>query len=136
MERTHWVMDLETLSNCFMAVFEDIKTEHREIFVCHESRNDITQFISFLERNIYLNEWHVSFNGLDFDAQIIQYILNDKDQLAWLEGDEVARYVYNKAQYVINKKNSNEFLDFSPKDFKINQVDVFKLNHWDNAAKR
>jgi hypothetical protein len=28
------------------------------------------------------------------------------------------------------------FLEFSPRDLQINQVDVFKLNHWDNNAKR
>ena len=27
MSRTHWVMDYETLLNCFIAVFEDVKTD-------------------------------------------------------------------------------------------------------------
>ena len=51
MTRTHWVMDYETLLNCFIAVFEDIKSEDREIFVIHKERNDCLEFITFLERN-------------------------------------------------------------------------------------
>jgi hypothetical protein len=33
-------------------------------------------------------------------------------------------------------KNAGEFAEFSPKQLHIKQIDVFKLNHWDNPAKR
>jgi len=134
--RTHWVMDYETLSNCFVAVFEDVKSENLEVFVCHESRNEIEDLVHFLKRNIQLDEWHVSFNGLGFDSQITEHILRNAESLINNKGDSVARYLYNKAQDIINRQNRKEFLEFSPRDLQINQVDVFKLNHWDNAAKR
>lgn len=134
--RTHYVMDFETLSNCFIAVFEDIKSEHQEIFVCHESQNDIIEFITFLEHNIALDERHVSFNGLGFDSQITEYILRAKEQLLEMDGESIARFVYDKAQSVIQKQNAGEFLEFSPWNLQIRQVDVFKLNHWDNPVKR
>ena len=134
--RTHWVMDYETLSNCFIGVFEDIKTDHTEIFVCHESRNDILELVTFLERNITLDEWHVSFNGLAFDSQITEYILQDKDQLLEQDGETIAKFIYEKAQDTIQNSNNGEFAKFSPKNLSIRQIDVFKLNHWDNAAKR
>ena len=134
--RTHWVMDYETLSNCFIGVFEDIKTEHREIFVCHKTRNDILDIVTFLERNSALNEWHVSFNGLAFDSQITEHILKNKDQLLEQDGDTVARFIYSKAQATIERQNLGEFAEFSPRQLSIKQIDVFKLNHWDNPAKR
>jgi hypothetical protein len=129
-------MDYETLSNCFIGVFEDIKSEDREIFVCHESRNDILELVTFLERNITYEEWHVSFNGLAFDSQITEHILRNKDQLMQLDGDVIANFVYDKAQSVIQRQNEGEFSEFSPRQMQIRQVDVFKLNHWDNPAKR
>ncbi len=129
-------MDYETLSNCFIAVFEDIKSEHREIFVIHESRNDLVPFLTFLMKNIKYNEWHVSFNGLGFDSQITEYFLTNGHDLLEMSGDEIARFIYSKAQYVIQKQRDGEFLDFSPRDLQIRQIDVFKLNHWDNPAKR
>jgi hypothetical protein len=134
--RTHWVMDYETLSNCFIAVFEDIKSEDQEIFVIHKSKNQIIEFIGFLERNIALNEWHVSFNGLGFDSQVTEYFLRGKEQLMELDGDEIAAFIYDKVQGIIRRQNEGEFLEFSPRDLQIRQVDVFKLNHWDNPAKR
>jgi hypothetical protein len=135
-ERTHWVMDFETLSNCFIAVFEDVKSDNKEIFVCHESRNDIFDFIVFLETNIAYNEWHISFNGLAFDAQITEHVLRNKKMLLASNGDKVARFIYSKAQDVIGRQNNGEFTEFSPRELQISQIDLFKLNHWDNPAKR
>ena len=134
--RTHWVMDYETLSNCFLGVFEDVKSEHREIFVCHKSQNDILELVTFLERNVTLGEWHVSFNGLAFDSQITEHILRNKEQLLEQDGETIARFIYQKAQATIQRSNAGEFAEFGSRDLQIRQVDVFKLNHWDNPAKR
>ena len=136
MNRTHWVMDYETLLNCFIAVFEDIKSKDREIFVIHKERNDCLEFITFLERNILFEEWHVSFNGIGFDAQVTEHILENKDQLLEMSGEEVALFIYGKAQDTIQRQNEGEWAVFAPWTLQIKQVDVFKLNHWDNAAKR
>ena len=135
-KKTHYVHDYETLQNCFIAVFEDIKSEDREIFVIHESRNDIVPFLTFLMKNIELDEWHVSFNGLGFDSQITEHFIANGHDLLDMSGEEIAMFAYDKAQDVIRRQNEGEFLQFSPKDLKIKQVDVFKLNHWDNPAKR
>ena len=134
--RTHWVMDYETLSNCFVAVFEDIKSEERKIFVLHDLRNDIDPFLDFLEKNITQKEWHVSFNGLSFDGQITEYIIRNGELLLDMSGSEAAAWLYEKAQYIIETQNRGDFLEFSPKDLTVEQIDIFKLNHWDNPAKR
>ena len=134
--RTHWVMDYETLSNCFLAVFEEVKSEEQEIFVIHKSKNQIIEFVGFLERNIAMNEWHVSYNGIGFDSQVTEHVLRNKEQLMEMDGDEIAEFIYSKVQDIIRRQNEGEFLEFSPRDLQIRQVDVFKLNHWDNPAKR
>ena len=134
--RTHWVMDYETMSNLFIACFESVKSEDTEVFIVHDLQNDIDALIEFLERNITLDEWHVSFNGLGFDSQITEYILRNSDQLREMGGCEIAEWLYSKAQHIIQTQDEGNFLEFSPKDIQINQVDVFKLNHWDNPAKR
>ena len=134
--RTHYVMDYETLKNCFVAVFEDVRSDNKEIFVCHESKNDIVDLVTFLEKNVAYKEWHVSFNGLSFDSQITEHILRNKKHLLWETGNNIARFLYGKAQDIIGRQNRGEFSEFSPRDLSIQQVDVFKLNHWDNPAKR
>jgi len=128
-------MDYETLSNCFIAVFQHYIEDTTKVFVVHETQNDIEELIEFLQTNIKNNEWHISYNGLAFDAQITNMILKKKKELVTLTAAEIATLVYVKAQDCITRSNDGAFQEFSEKDIPIRQVDVFKLNHWDNAAK-
>jgi hypothetical protein len=133
----HWVMDYETLSDCFVAVFEHYKTNETKTFVVHDLQNDFDEFINFLKENIENKEWHISYNGLAFDAQVTHYILDNYEQWdADLSGCEIATIIYNYAQYCIQKSNNKEFSDYPQWKMKIGQIDLFKLHHWDNPAKR
>ena len=134
--RQHWVMDYETLSNCFLGVFQDVKSDDTRVFVISTMQNDLEDFLDFLDHNIQNDEWHVSFNGLGFDGQITEYILRSADQLREMFGGDIAEWIYGKAQNIIETQNTGDFLEFSEKTMQIRQVDVFKLNHWDNPAKR
>lgn len=132
----HYVMDYETLSNCFIGVFEHYKTEEIKIFCCSKFHNDIKDLYVFLDKNKKNKEWHISFNGLAFDAQITNFLLKNKSRLINKSGVEVAEAVYIKAQDCINRQDAKEFQEWSERQLLIKQIDVFKLNHWDNPAKR
>ena len=132
----HWVMDYETLSNCFTGVFEHYKTTERKIFVVHDLRNDLDSFISFLKKNINNKEWHISYNGLAFDGQITHYILDNYYLWSTLSGNAIANIIYKYAQRCIMRSNAKEFSDYPQWKMQIGQIDIFKLHHWDNPAKR
>lgn len=133
---THYVMDYETLINCFIAVFEHYKEDKTKVFVIHKCRNDIKQLIDFLNENASNNEWHISYNGIAFDSQITQYLLLNQEALYnETNGQSIANWLYEYAQFIIDKKNETGFAEFSEKQLLIKQIDVFKLNHWDNPAK-
>lgn len=134
----NWVMDYETLSNCFVAVFEHFATEETKIFVVHDLQNDFEEFIEFLHKNKENQERHISYNGLGFDAQITEHVLLNYEMwmLDELSGCEIAEKIYQIAQDTIDKTRNKEWLDFYEGSMCIPQLDVFKLNHWDNPAKR
>lgn len=131
----HWVMDYETLLNCFLGVFEHYKTDERKIFVVHELRNDLPELIQFLDQNRKSKEWHISFNGLAFDSQLTEFIIRNRAKLTALTAEEAANLLYQKAQETIGKRDIGQWAEYSEKDLSIKQIDVFKLNHWDNPAK-
>lgn len=133
---SHYVMDFETLVDCTVLVAEDYKTPYQEVFVVGHTVNQIDELITFLRQNKEHKEWHISFNGLSFDSQITEFILRNAKLLAFMKGPEIANLIYKKAQNIIHRQNNKEFSEFSEKDLSIKQVDVFKLNHWDNPAKR
>ena len=132
----HWVMDYETLINMFGAVFQHYKTGETKQFVVHRLRNDIVELVKFLNQNKDNKEWHISYNGLSFDGQITEYILQNQETLIDHDPLQIANELYGFAQSVIEKTNNNEFPPYSAKDLSVQQIDVFKLNHWDNPAKR
>jgi len=129
-------MDYETLSNCFVGVFTHYKTEETQIFSICKLQNDFDKFIEFLKENIENNEWHISYNGLAFDAQVTHNIIKDNKNLKLMDGESIAEEIYGYAQRAIQRSNAKEFHDFPEWEMTIKQIDVFKLNHWDNPAKR
>ena len=137
MKRTHWVMDYETMVNLFVGVFQDYNSNETKIFKIHSSLyNDIKPLVKFLERNKNYKEKHVSFNGLSFDSQVTEFILRNQTKLLRMDGDEIVEAIYNIAQETISLSNNRELLKYPEWHLSIDQLDVFKVNHWDNKAKR
>ena len=128
-------MDYETMMDCFIAVFEHYKTEERKVFVIHGQRNDFPEFIKFLNECKNSNQWHISYNGLNFDAQITQKLLDKQKDLLNFDTQSLIKFIYSYAQSVIEKTTKGDFAEYAPYKLKIKQIDLFKLNHWDNKAK-
>ena len=132
----HWVHDYETLSNCFIAVFEHYKTDEVKVFVVHKLRNDLPEMLDFLAQNKSNKEWHISFNGLSFDSQITEHIIRSRKKLLAMTPEDAAKDIYKVAQETIQKSNNREFAKYPEWLLSITQIDIFKLNHWDNANRR
>lgn len=133
----HWVMDYETLPNCFIAVFEHYTEDKRRVFAIHKKtpRAQFDELVAFLNSNVEKNEWHISYNGLAFDSQLTQHILLNYENWTHLSNEEIARLLYAYAQYIISGQEERQ-VDYPEWKLFVNQIDLFKLNHWDNAAKR
>ena len=133
---TNWVHDYETLINCFVAVFIDYKSDEKKIFVVHETRNDYAELYSFLQDCKNEEVWHISFNGINFDSQITEFIIREGDYYLDEPAETIAHVLYLKAQDTIERSNKGEFPEYGERILSIKQLDVFRLNHWDNPAKR
>lgn len=127
---------METIVNCFVAVFTSYNSEEQHVFVVNRDRNDIAALIGFLLENQDHKDWHFGYNNLAFDAQITEYILQHQDMFLDMTADEVTTVIYAYAQNVIGKSDRGEFLDYPEFRLTIPCVDIFKLNHWDSNAKR
>jgi hypothetical protein len=133
--RNHWVMDIETLVNCSIFCFEHYKTNIQHSFIVNRHINQFDDLIKFLQYNIQFSEWHISYNGLGFDAQVVQHLIDNSKKLSLLTADELTKYISDYATQIINLSKSKMFLPYAPWKLKIKQIDLFKMNHWDNPAK-
>jgi hypothetical protein len=136
-QQKYWVYDYETIMNCFTAVFTDYHSDETRTFTIWKGINQLPEFIEFLKENVQYRDWHFGYNNLAFDAQITQWIIEKhKTLLAMEDAAEVAAAIYDYAQYVINKSKAKEFQDYPEWKLSIKVLDIYKINHWDNAAKR
>lgn len=128
-----WIYDLETLKNCFIAVFKNTKTKEIKKFVVHEYLGrDWYKLISFLlECHNDKSTVFLGFNNLHFDAQVIHYILCNHPHM---NPKTAAGVIY---RFVQNEVINQVFPPFYISDImsSIKNVDLFKMNHWDSAAK-
>jgi hypothetical protein len=135
MTKSNWVMDIETMQDLFCAVFIHYKSDEQHTFIVSRFQNDFLSLMKFLKQNKDNGEYHIAFNGLGFDSIIIQFILDNYKLMLGKDYSVITEMIYEKAQEVIDAAHSQRFYEFVPKKLMIKQVDVFKLNHWDNPAK-
>lgn len=135
--RRFWVFDLETINGCFVACFSDFKTKEMRTYVVHALQNDWQALLDFIVDSVTHKDYYFGYNNLKFDAQIIEHIYrNLKKVRKFVDPTYIGTYLQEYAGYVIGKSNAGEFLDYPEYKLSIPNMDVFRLNHWDNAAKR
>lgn len=137
-QKRYWVLDYETIINCTILCVEDYASEERHSFVINRHVNQLKEMLDFLKSNIETRSWHFTFNGLNFDAQITQYLIDNGSRLLSISNtEEITNDIYRFAQRVINSQNAipKEKSPYPEWKIAIPQLDIFKLNHWDNKAK-
>lgn len=122
------VYDIEVLSNLFTytGYCRQTKTFHQ--FVIHSSRNDYEEFIKHILRGDLIM---IGYNNDSYDYPVIHHMINHYDAYKTLSGYELSQRIYAKSQEIINM----EFSAVADWNKHIKQIDLFKIWHFDNAAK-
>ena len=123
-----WVYDLEVLRNFFSATFLNPITNEVKVFVIHKSRDDRKELLEFLNDK-ELTKGLIGFNNLNYDYPILHFLLLYKNIDKTLV-EKLVKDIYSKSQDII----SSEFS--SIRKPLIKQLDLYKLKHFDNDAKR
>jgi hypothetical protein len=130
MTKKVWVYDLEQMFNFHCATFlnRDNPIELQQ-FVIHKSRNDFNEYIEFLETQV---GGLIGFNNLNYDYPLIHYLLEEKDYFYSNNAESTANKLYSRSQIIIN----SEYSEIPSWKTLIPQLDLYRINHFDNAAKR
>lgn len=122
------VYDIETLSNLFTYTGFDATNKKWYQFVISRWRNDAVELYNHLRRDKIIQ---VGFNNDSFDYPVIHHFINHFEEYRYLNGQELAQKLYKKAQEIIEQ----EFSTISDKNKFIQQIDLFKIWHYNNAAR-
>lgn len=123
-----WVYDLETYPNIVTFLFKHVGSGSYEFFELSDRKDDSKNLYSFLYALHKMQSRLIGFNNINFDYPIVHRFI--KSQTDYHD-------LYNKAQSIIFSDWNNRFAHLIwPSDVLIPQIDLFKLNHFDNKAKR
>lgn len=128
------ISDIETLKECAMFGFYDFENDKWHIFEISKFQNDLYAFVKFYSKT----NWDrvVWYNGIDFDTQVIEFILKNYEKWFDLDGLEIAKVIYNQAQKVIDDKNYGVFNQYRVESMEIKPIDVYTILGLDNEARR
>lgn len=125
------VYDLECLSNLFTYTGLDTKTKTYFQFVICKWRNDLSSLIKHLN-NDDKSLMMIGFNNEAYDYPLLHHIIKHYEEYKYLDGQTIAQKIYEKSQEII----SMEFSAIADKNKYILQLDLYRIWHYNNKARR
>lgn len=133
-----WVYDIEVFENFFCIVLENIEDDDYIYYMIHPSyRNDYDQMLEFLKKEGKAGSIFFGFNNISYDSQIVEHLIQQESYYSAAKPIEICRDLWILSNEVIHgTDNPNYRAPYPEYKQTLKQIDVFKLNHWDNMAKR
>jgi hypothetical protein len=128
--RNDYVYDVETYPNVFTLAVEHAEAPLHWMFEISDLRNDSRQIVEFLQFLKDTDSRMVGFNNLGFDYPVIHTLVR--------MGQSDANTLYQKAMAIINSQDedgSKWMHMVKPSDQFVQQIDLFKIHHFDNRAR-
>lgn len=128
------ICDIETLVGLTDLGFYNPDTREWREFEISAYRNDLYPFVKFYTSKPY--EYLVTFNGVGFDQQVMQYIVDNHQMWYDMSNLEICETIQRFAGRIIENQNYNIQPPYKESIFYIPALDVFRIHHFDNEAKR
>lgn len=125
------IYDVETLINTFTYTGYVVETNTYYQYVIHKEINQYEELIKHLLRG---NFYQVGFNNEAFDYPVEHHLIKHYNEYKNLSGEEIAKKIYDKAQELII--DDNIFRTINDSNKYIFQIDLYKIWHYDNKARR
>ena len=132
------IYDIETYPNCFTLAYIYADGSKEGVFEISDRKIELQEILSFFRMCKKENKRLVGFNNLGFDSCVIHWII-DRARKAKLEGKNLklpSSSIYKYAMKVIGSHRGDGFgISVKDSDVVIKQLDLFKINHYDNKAR-
>jgi len=122
--------DIETLREYFLVVIYEPATDLHFEFEVNKNTNTLDAFVRFIES--HKEHYWVGYNNLRFDSQVVEWILRNCEYWHELSGLEITGKISQRANDVIHDANFDVFPEYREEQLSFKQIDLFKVNHYDN----
>lgn len=128
------VYDIECYAGLFLYMGYRISEKRWVEFEISQYRNDIDGLVKHLVDSKI--DYAVSFNGLGYDSQVLQFIIEKHHLWIDLSGQEIVKTIRRFSDKVIDDSKYDLFPPYREEDLYAQQIDLFRVHHYDNKNKR
>lgn len=130
------VADIECLRGAFLYIGKCRETKRVYQFRIDEYVNELTDLVLHLQKRRREGvEFLVTFNGVNYDGQVLQFILDNWMMWGELSGKEICRKISQFSDDVIDDTNNGLFPPYREWEMP-SQIDLFRIHHYDNEDRR
>ena len=124
------IYDIETMQELFLIGIYNPESKTYYEFEVSKDKNQLDGYMRFIEQH---SEYYwVGYNNLRFDSQVIEWILRNYEDWHELTALETAAKIAQKAADIIHDANYDVFPEYREEWLTLKQVDLFRINHYDN----
>lgn len=120
------IYDIEVFPNCFLFCMEMLNSDTKAVWEISYYRDDRQQLIEFLRWLSQTQTPMIGFNNLSYDYPMMHYF--------WFNSNATAREMRIKNDAIFSSQDRFGHMIWASDRF-APQIDVFKMNHFDNKAK-
>lgn len=124
------VYDIEVFPNFFCYTGINILTD-KVVQYRISSNSRVNQLTSLICHMSSLSAM-IGFNNVNYDYPILHYLMQAASNFAKIPCDKLTYLIYLKSQFIIE----SEYSAIRAKDVKVPQIDLYRIHHFDNKAKR
>lgn len=128
------IYDIETMQELFLVCIYNPETKQWHEFQVSKNTNQIDAFVRFTED--YKDYYWVGYNNLRFDSQVVEWIIRNHQNWHEIGALEVTARIAQKAADVIHDANYDVFPEYREEWLANKQIDLFRVNHYDNKNRR
>lgn len=128
------ICDIETFLELFDVGAYDPDTQEWIEFEVSRYKNELYHFVKWYKSKPY--DFLVTFNGIGFDQQVLEWVVDSYEEWYDLDGLEICRKISDYAQMLIENTKYGLFLPYKENKFSVPALDLFRIHHFDNDARR
>ena len=124
------IYDIETMQELFLICIYKPDTNEMFDFQVSRNKNQLDGYMRFVEK--HKDHYWVGYNNLRFDAQVTEWIIRNQDKWHEKAALEICAIIAQKAADTIHDANYEVFAEYREEWLTCPQIDLFKVNHYDN----
>jgi hypothetical protein len=128
------IYDIETMQELFLVCIYNPETQQWHEFQVSKNTNQIDAFVRMTED--YKDFYWVGYNNLRFDSQVVEWIIRNHQDWHEIGALDVCALIAQKAADIIHDANYDVFPEYREEWLANKQIDLFRVNHYDNKNRR